>query len=72
MRETDKEIKDKEYINNYLNELKRHFDMPDKKMRSILYNIYKDTSSISKGRLLIKKYMSMLKSFYRKQLKRIK
>ena len=72
MQEADKEIKVKEYINNYLNELKRHFDMPDNKMRSILYNIYKDKSSISKGKLLIKKYISMIKSFYRKQLKRIK
>jgi len=72
MCETDKEIKVKEYINNYLNELKRHFDLSDKKMRSILYNIYKDTNSISKIRSSLKKYMSMVKSFYIKQLKRIK
>ena len=72
MCETDKEIKVKEYINNYLNELKRHFDLSDKKMRSILYNIYKDTNSISKIRSSVKKYMSMVKSFYIKQLKRIK
>ncbi len=63
MYETDKEIKIKNYINNYLAELQRHFDIPDRKMRCILYKVYKDKGISSKIKKLIKKYMSMVKSF---------
>ena len=72
MFDIDKETKVKEYIKNYLTELKRHFDIPDKKMRSILYCIYKDTNAMSKFRNFIKKHISMVKSFYTDKLKRIK
>ena len=72
MYNTDKEIKIKEYINNYLNELKRHFNMSDYKMRKILYKVYKDSGPISQFHILIKKYISMVKSFYKSRLKRIK
>ncbi|MBR2068165.1 MAG: hypothetical protein IJ877_00245 [Candidatus Gastranaerophilales bacterium] len=64
--ETDKELKIKKYISCYLDELQRHFDMPDKKMRTILYKIYKESCPISKFKSLIKKYFYMVKSFYRK------
>ena len=63
MYETDKETKIKNYINNYLIELQRHFDISDNKMRFILYKVYKDKGFSSKIKKLIKKYMSMVKSF---------
>ena len=69
MYDTDKEIKVKEYINNYLTELKRHFDISDKKMSSILYGVYKDTTVLSKFKSFIKKHISMVKSFYKDKLK---
>jgi len=65
MYETEKELKVKTYINNYLEELKRHFDMSDKKMRYIIYKIYKERSPIYKIKFFIKKYMSMIKSLYK-------
>jgi len=70
MTSIDKEIKVKEYINNYLSELQRHFDISDKKMRVLLYKIYKETSTLSKIKLLVKKYISMIKSFYKIKIKK--
>ena len=64
MRDTSKEIKVREYIINYLLELQRHFDISDKRMRSILFKVYRDLSSMPKLGNFIKKYMSMVKSFY--------
>ena len=72
MQETNKEIKVKQYINNYLIELQRHFDMPDKKMRQILYRVYKDKGNLSKSIRFIKKYISMVKSFYIRKLRKIR
>ncbi len=65
MYETEKETKIKEYINNYLSELQRQFDVSDKCMRLLLFSVYKQKSPISKMKLLAKKYMSMVKSFYK-------
>lgn len=65
MRETEKEIKIKEYINNYLIELQRHFDISDNCMRVLLYKVYKQKTPLSKVKLLAKKYISMVKSFCR-------
>ena len=70
MYKTDREIKIKNYINNYLAELQRHFDVSDKKMRFILYEVYKDMSTIPKIKKFIKKYMSMVKSFCKKKFKK--
>ncbi|MBQ8848200.1 MAG: hypothetical protein IJ003_04575 [Candidatus Gastranaerophilales bacterium] len=68
-RENLEEIKIREYIYKYIKELQRHFDMSDKKMRLILYQVYKDlTPSFLKD--FMKKICSMIKSFYRKNLKR--
>lgn len=58
-KETLEERKIKEYIKCYVKELQRHFDMPDKKMRSILYKVYKTMPPVS----FIKKLIYMLKSF---------
>ena len=65
LEEIYKETRVKEYINKYIKELQRHFDMPDKKMRTILYSVYKDLSPIN----LIKTWIYMLKSKYIKELK---
>ena len=65
LEESYKEIRVKEYIIRYIKELQRHFDMPDKKMRTILYSVYKDLSPIN----LIKTWIYMLKSKYIKELK---
>ena len=61
------EIKVKEYLYKYLKELQRHFDLSDKKMRLILYRIYKDTGKLNIFIKLMKKKLSMLKSKYRKR-----
>ncbi|MBR6298120.1 MAG: hypothetical protein IKR34_02630, partial [Candidatus Gastranaerophilales bacterium] len=36
------DYKIKNYINMYIKELQRHFDVSDKKMTSILYDVYCD------------------------------
>lgn len=65
LEETFKEARIKEYINKYIQELQRHFDVSDSKMRSILYKVYQDLSPFN----LIKNWISMLKSKYIKQIK---
>ena len=70
MCETEKEIKIKGYINNYLKELQRHFDVSDKYMRVLLYKVYKQKTPLSKMKFLAKKYMSMVKSFCKFKIKR--
>ncbi len=65
LEETFKEARIKEYINKYIQELQRHFDVSDKKMRSILYKVYQDLSPFN----LIKNWIYMLKSKYIKQIK---
>jgi len=57
-KETLEERKIKEYISCYVKELQRHFDMSDKKMRSILYKVYKDLPPFS----FIKKLICVIKS----------
>ena len=63
--ENYKEARVKEYINKYIKELQRHFDMSDKKMRSIIYKVYQDLSPFN----LIKSWIYMIKSKYIKKLK---
>ena len=65
LEESYKEIRVKEYIIRYIKELQRHFDMPDKKMREILYKVYKELSPLS----FIKSWISMVKSKYIRNLK---
>lgn len=65
LEETYKELRVKEYINKYIKELQRHFDMPDRKMRSILYKVYKDLSPFN----LLKSWIYMIKSKYIDNLK---
>jgi len=55
------ELKVQEYIKKYVKELQRHFDMSDKKIRIILYRVYKELSPIN----FIKKWFYMIKSFYK-------
>ena len=57
-----KELRVKEYIVKYIKELQRHFDMPDKKMRLIIYKVYQDLRPLN----LIKSWIYMIKSKYRK------
>lgn len=64
------EPKVKEYLYKYIKELQRHFDISDKKMRLILYRIYKDTSSFNLFIKFMKKRISMLKSKYIKRGKK--
>lgn len=59
--ENFEELKVQEYIKKYVKELQRHFDMSDKKIRTIIYRVYKELSPIS----FIKKWFYMLKSFYK-------
>ena len=72
MQDTNKETKVREYITNYLFELQRHFDISDRKMRYILRKVYRDSGSLHKFGYFIKKYISMVKSFYINKLRRIK
>lgn len=65
LEETYKEKRVKEYINKYIKELQRHFDMSDYKMRLILYKVYKELSPFN----FIKTWIYMLKSKYIKKLK---
>lgn len=55
-----KELRVKEYINKYIKELQRHFDMSDRKMREILYVVYKELSPYN----FIKTWFCMIKSKY--------
>ena len=55
------EQKVKEYLYKYLKELQRHFDMPDNKMRMILYRIYKDTGGFNRFIKFMKKKLSRVK-----------
>ena len=66
LEETYKEARVKEYINKYIKELQRHFDVSDKKMRSIILKVYKDLSPLN----LIKTWIYMIKSNCIKELKR--
>ncbi len=68
--ESQDDKKVKEYINKYLKELQRHFDMPDRRMRLILYRIYKELSPFHIIKVFMKKYIDMIKSFYRNKIKR--
>ena len=62
-----KEIKVQAYLNKYLEELQRHFYMSDKKMRKILFRVYKDLGPFGYLNAIIKKRLSMIKSFIRRK-----
>ena len=62
-----KEIKVQAYLNKYLEELQRHFDMSDIKMRKILLRVYKDLGPFGYLNAIIKKRLSMIKSFIRRK-----
>lgn len=57
------EVKVKKYINNYLKELQRHFDLSDDRMRVILYRVCRDFSFLNSLTKIMKKWLDMLKSF---------
>ncbi|MBR5305132.1 MAG: hypothetical protein IKU37_09930 [Candidatus Gastranaerophilales bacterium] len=63
LEDTYKKTRVKEYINKYIKELQRHFDVSDKKMRAIIYEIYQDLSPLN----LIKNWIYMIKSKYIKK-----
>ena len=63
LEDTYKKTRVKEYINKYIKELQRHFDVSDKKMRSIIYEVYQDLSPLN----LIKSWIYMIKSKYIKK-----
>ena len=65
LEETYKELRVKEYINKYIKELQRHFDVPDNRMRLIIYKVYKDLSPFN----LIKSWIYMIKSKYIEKIK---
>ena len=62
------EAKVKEYMNKYIKELQRHFDVSDYDMRSIIFCIYKELSPFN----FIKKWISMVKSKCIEKLKEIR
>ena len=59
-KEAFSELRVKEYLSKYIKELQRHSDVSDKKMRVIIYKIYKDLSPFS----FIKNWIYMVKSKY--------
>ncbi len=63
--ENEKDIKVKEYINKYVKELQRHFEVPDKHMRFLLKEVYKDLAPQNFINILI----SMIKSFCNAKIK---
>ncbi len=65
LEETFKESRAKEYMNKYIKELQRHFDLSDRKMRLIVYKVYKDLSPLN----LIKSWIYMVKSKYISRLR---
>ncbi len=68
---TEKNLEDlkvKEYMNKYIKELQRHFDMSDKRMRLILYKIYKESSPVNIAKKFFKNYINMIKSFCNKKI----
>ncbi len=56
------ELKVREYMNRYVKELQRHFDLPDSVMRSILYKVYKDLSPLNFIKVFIKNMLCVIKS----------
>ncbi len=71
---TFEEIKVEEYINKYIKELQRHFDVPNHKMREIILRVYKGLSPFKyiKNYInnFIKNSLDMIKSNYGKLLNR--
>lgn len=64
---TEKNLEDlkvKEYMDKYIKELQRHFDVPDRRMRLILYKIYKEFSPCNFFKNFLKNQLDMIKSLY--------
>lgn len=66
------DLKVKEYINKYIKELQRHFDVSDSRMRNILLKVYNDLSPFQFVKTFVKKSLGMLKSLYRKTKYKVK
>lgn len=62
------DLKVKEYMDKYIKELQRHFDMPDKRMRNIIHEIYREFSPFSFIKTFFKNQINMLKSFCSKKI----
>ena len=64
---TEKNLEDlkvKEYMDKYIKELQRNFDVPDRRMRLILYKIYKEFSPYNFFKNFLKNQLDMIKSLY--------
>lgn len=59
------DIKIKEYINKYVKELQRHFEVSPKHMRTLFKEVYKELEPKS----FIDNLISMVKSFYSLKIK---
>ena len=62
------DYKIKAYINRYIKELQRHFDVSDKKIRILLYQVYRDLKPFD----FIKKFLytiEHMKKFLTKEIK---
>ncbi len=64
---TEKKLEDlkvKEYMDKYIKELQRHFDVSDKRMRTILYQVYQEFSPYNFLKNFLKNQITMIKSLY--------
>lgn len=68
--EIQQDKKAQEYINKYLKEVQRHFDMSDRRMRFIIYKIYKELSPSYFIKVFVKNKLDMLKSFCYKKFRK--
>lgn len=59
------DVKIKEYINKYVKELQRHFEVPPKHMRTLFREVYRELEPKS----FIDNSISMVKSFYDSKIK---
>ena len=59
------DVKIKEYINKYVKELQRHFDIEDKRMQILLKEVYQEF----KPKTIFDDLISMVKSFYSLKIK---
>ena len=64
---TEKNLEDlkvKEYMDKYIKELQRHFDVSDKRMRTILHQVYQEFSPYNFLKNFLKNQITMIKSLY--------
>lgn len=65
-KDTIEDLKIQGYLLKYIKELQRHFDIPNKKIRIILFKIYKELSPFNTIKKFTKKMFNMIKSKYKK------